>query len=57
MARVLKGTVRRDLTGVESGIVDRYPFKDLPLDLKKNIFQRSNVLKYKTVKRYLICIT
>jgi hypothetical protein len=34
----LKGTVRRELTGVEVVPIDRYSFKDVPLDLFLNVY-------------------
>jgi hypothetical protein len=51
----IKGTVRRDLTEVESGTSRSISFQDIPLDL---IFIQSTAVKeHKTVKRYIIQIS
>jgi hypothetical protein len=35
---VLKGTVQRELTGLKVVPINRYSFKDVPLDLHLNFF-------------------
>ncbi len=51
----LKRTVRQELKMVECGTVpvDRYNFKDIPLDILLVLIQSPTVEEHKTVKRYL----
>jgi hypothetical protein len=54
----LTGTVRRNLTGVESGtiLIDRYFFTDILLDPIYEFIPSPAIKEHKIVKRYIIQI-